>query len=454
MVAVISRTGIRLMPTTNYRARKLLKSRRAEIHKYDPFTIRLLDREDGDLQPIEFKMDTGYQHIGVSICTEKRELYSEQRDLLTDEPERHNDRRKYRSSRRNRKTRYRKPRFDNRAGLVWRDGFAPSIRNKRDRHIDIFLRYIDVIPVTSAIFEMGQFDTQLLKALAEGKEPPRGTDYQHGERYRTETLREAVFTRDGYRCICCGRTPFRDRAILHVHHLGFWKAIPDRSNRLSNLATVCEKCHTSKNHKPGGKLHGLKPKLKPMAGATFMTAVRFDMFEKLKKQARGMELHMAYGAGTKLSRKQLSLKKSHANDAYSMGRFHPEYRADTIHYRKRRRNNRILSKFYDAKYIDTRDGSTKKGSQLSCGRVKRSMSRRTELNERIYRGRKVSAGKTVARHTRYPYRPGDRVTVAWKQYEVCGTFDYGKRVRLDNGKSVSTVKIQRCVHCGGWKRVK
>ncbi len=32
MVAVISSTGQRLMPTTEYRARKLLKSGRAEIY--------------------------------------------------------------------------------------------------------------------------------------------------------------------------------------------------------------------------------------------------------------------------------------------------------------------------------------------------------------------------------------------------------------------------------------
>ncbi|SFU57530.1 RRXRR domain-containing protein [Butyrivibrio sp. INlla21] len=55
MVAVLSKTGIRLMPTTNYKARKLLKSRRAVIYQYRPFTIRLLDREDGNVQIVEFK---------------------------------------------------------------------------------------------------------------------------------------------------------------------------------------------------------------------------------------------------------------------------------------------------------------------------------------------------------------------------------------------------------------
>ena len=96
-VAVISATGIPLMPTTSYRARKLLKKKRAEIESYRPiFTIRLLDRENGETQPIEYRCDTGYEHIGISIASGTKEYVNEQRDLLPGEPERHNDARKYR----------------------------------------------------------------------------------------------------------------------------------------------------------------------------------------------------------------------------------------------------------------------------------------------------------------------------------------------------------------------
>ena len=439
------------MPTTNYKARKLLENGRATIEQHKPFTIRLLDREDGDVQSVEYKCDTGYKHIGVSIGSKKHEYISEQRDLLTDEPERHNDCRKYRRSRRNRK-RYRKPRFSNRKSMIVEDGFAPSIRNKRDRHIDIFLMYYKVMPISKAIFEMGQFDTQVLKAIAEGRPLPKGTDYQHGERYGIATLREAVFTRDSYKCKCCGRTPFKDNAILHVHHVGFWKG--DRTNRLTNLMTVCEKCHISKNHKPGGKLYGIEPKLPNMASATFMTMIRFDMFKRLKDAAPDVEFHMTYGAKTKLSRKDLNIKKSHANDAYAMGEFHPRHRVDTVYYRKCRRNNRILSKFYDAKYVDIRDGSIKKGSQLSCGRTKRNIPRNSELNERIYRGEKVSAGKYVLRTKRLSLRPGDRIL----RIDTGDTdFVKGSRVNgnilLRSGKQLSIKKIKLICHCGGWAQI-
>ena len=125
MVAVVSRTGKPLMPTTEYKARRLLKKGRADIYCRNPFTIRILDRDDGDTQPIEYKSDTGYAHVGISVCSGKHEYVSEQRDMLTDETEKHNDQRKYRRTRRNHK-RYRAARFDNRRASK-KPGWLPPI---------------------------------------------------------------------------------------------------------------------------------------------------------------------------------------------------------------------------------------------------------------------------------------------------------------------------------------
>lgn len=435
MVFVVSKTGIRLMPTTEYKARKLLKKGRAAIFKHHPFTIRLTEREAGNTQPIEYKCDTGYQNIGISICSEKHEYVHEERTLLKDEAERHNDQRKYRSARRNRKTRYREPRFNNRKGKVTKDGFVPSIRNKRDIHIALFNMYNEVMPITSAVFEMGQFDTQVLKAIEEGRPLPKGTDYQHGGRYGFATLREAVFARDGYKCQICGRSPFKDKAILHVH-----------------LMAACEKCHISQNHKPGGKLYGLEPKLKPFKGATFMTMVRFSMLEKLKETAPDVEIHMTYGAKTKLSRRNMHIAKTHANDAYVMGNFHPKHRKQTKTYQKLRRNNRILSKFYDAKYIDLRDGSIKSGLQLSCNRTKRNTPRVNPGSLAMYRGQKTHKGRVSVRRQHYQYRPHDKVWVDGQRYTVKGIISNGTRIALQERLPVSINKIERTIHTGGWYR--
>ena len=91
--------------------------------------------------------------------------------MLKDETERHDDCLKYRRTRRN-DLGYRKPRFNNRKGLITKDGFAPSIRNKRDTHVRLYEEYSKVLPITKAVFEMGQFDTQVLKAI-EATEPIR-----------------------------------------------------------------------------------------------------------------------------------------------------------------------------------------------------------------------------------------------------------------------------------------
>ena len=82
MVFVLSSTKKKLMPTNEYRARKLLKSGKAIVYKHRPFTIILTGRDDGETQPIEYCCDTGYQHIGISIKSQKHEYVNEERILL------------------------------------------------------------------------------------------------------------------------------------------------------------------------------------------------------------------------------------------------------------------------------------------------------------------------------------------------------------------------------------
>jgi len=458
-VAVVDKNGNPLMPTNNYRSRHLLKSGRARIYRYRPvFTIQILDREGGEVQPVEVKVDTGYQHIGLSVCSEKHEYLHRQYDLLTDEPERHRDCRQSRRQRRNRK-RYRKPRFDNRKGKICQDGFAPSIRNKRDRHVDIIRKICEVFPVDDIYLESGNFDTQLLKALEEGKPAPQGVEYQQGERYGTETLREAVFTRDGYTCQCCGKSPFaKDKKnhaeFLRVHHIGFWKE--DRSNRLSNLMTVCSKCHTSKNHQPGGKLFGLQPKLKPFKGATFMTQVRWDMLEKIKQACPDTNVHVTYGAFTKVQRTALGIPKSLANDAYAMGQFHPKHRAHTEVFRKQRRNNRVLEKFYDAKYVDIRTGEVKKAAALGCNRTNRSVPRKNPDNERAFRGEKRSNGHRSVRKQRYAIQPGTILKTPYGKQRTSGVHCQGSRAIIQVAGKPKSVAINQCSivrYPAGWEKI-
>lgn len=447
-IFVISKNGERLMPTNRLgKVRHMLNDGRAVIYQRNPFTIQLTYETTEYVQPIEICQDTGYQHIGLSVKSEFTEYVSAQYDLLEHEKENHDDCRKYRRTRRNRK-RYRAPRFKNRKASKKEGWLAPSIKNKADRHIDLIQRYIAVVPITSITIELGQFDTQVLKAVTEGKPIPEGVDYQHGPQYGIDTLREAVFQRDHHTCIFCGRG-LEKGAILHAHHVYFWRG--QHGNSLSELATCCEKCHTPKNHKEGGKLWGYNKKLPRYNGAAFMNTVRWYIYNRIKILYPDIKLYATYGAATKRSRLDMGLEKSHTNDAYSMGQFHPTKRAENEHFVKRRRNNRCLEKFYDAKYIDVRDGKIKSGSQLGCERTNRRELRMSDKNLRIYHGAKKSKGRRAIRKQRYRIRPGDIVLCDNKKVPATGVHCKGTRVIAgDVSYKIDSVKVLR--HIGGWNK--
>ncbi len=60
----------------------------------------------------------------------------------------------------------------------------------------------------------------------------------------TDTLKEAVRQRDNYKCQECGCPQEECIRKLHVHHIDY-----DKKNcSLSNLITLCEKCHIKTNH--------------------------------------------------------------------------------------------------------------------------------------------------------------------------------------------------------------
>ena len=120
MVFVLDKHQKPLMPCTEKRARLLLERGRAVIHTRAPFTIRLKDRaaKDSAFQPLRIKFDPGSKTTGVAIILEgakgpKAIFFGEIVHKATIKA-RLDARRALRQSRRHRKTRYRKPRFQNR----------------------------------------------------------------------------------------------------------------------------------------------------------------------------------------------------------------------------------------------------------------------------------------------------------------------------------------------------
>ena len=423
------------MPTDIRHARRLMRRNEAIIHRRQPFTIRLTRASEHNVQEIEFKQDTGDRHIGISVCSEKHEFVSAQFEPLKDETERHNDRRKYRRTRRNRKTRYRAPRFNNRRRSEgW---FAPSLEHKKDIHIRLFEMYHAVCPITRAVFEVGSFDTHAMQEYEQYGVVLTGTDYQRGPRYGEATLREAVLHQQNYICPLCRKTLIGQPVA--IHHIGY--RIGDRSNRLTNLLVIHKSEHTSANHQPGGKLYDLKPIHRTLREAAFMNTVRWAILDEIRENYPDAEVIHTYGAETKMHRQDLGIRKSHVNDAYAMGSFHPVHRCHTEYYQKRRRNSRILSKFYDSKYVDVRDGSVKKGAQLGCNRTDRSVPRSNPENLRMFRGQKKSKGRVSVRRKRYSIQPGDTLDYRGKRIRAKGVHCNGTRVLLENRKSVKFADI-------------
>ena len=205
MVYVISKNGTPVMPTNNHaKVRLLLKYGKAKVVKRTPFTILLLTSSKTYRQNITLGVDAGSKHVGMSATTEKKELFSAELNPRNDLVELLSTRRELRCSRRNRKTRYRKARFNNRVHSKHKGWLAPSVEVKIWNHIQGINLVNKILPLTTIRVETAEFDLQRLKAVEEGRPLPIGKDYQLGEQYNHYNTRQYVLHRDGYRCVCCG----------------------------------------------------------------------------------------------------------------------------------------------------------------------------------------------------------------------------------------------------------
>ena len=84
LVYVLNKHGKPLMPCKPSKARKLLKQGKAKIIQREPFTIQLIYGSSGYKQPITLGIDAGSKFIGVSVTTEKQELFSAEVELRND----------------------------------------------------------------------------------------------------------------------------------------------------------------------------------------------------------------------------------------------------------------------------------------------------------------------------------------------------------------------------------
>lgn len=310
MVYVISKNGKPIMPTENHaKVRLLLKYGKAKVVKRTPFTILLLTSSKTYRQNITLGIDAGSKHVGMSATTEKKELFSAELNPRNDVVELLSTRRELRCSRRNRKTRYRKARFNNRVHSKHKGWLAPSIEVKIWNHIQGINLVNKILPLTTIRVETAEFDLQRLKAVEEGRPLPIGKDYQLGEQYNHYNTRQYVLHRDGYRCVCCGANK---NVKLHVHHLESRKV---GGNAPDNLLTLCESCHRA-YHAGRLNLPLRKRKLKSTRDAIFMCIMRRTLMLRLVKLFPRIGISETRGYITKYWRERSGILKSHINDAF------------------------------------------------------------------------------------------------------------------------------------------
>jgi RRXRR protein len=439
-VFVINKDGRLLMPTTPRKARILIESGKAKIAGRDPFTIQLIYGSAGYTQLVTLGVDTGYSTIGFSAITDREELIGGELNLLSNISERLSERRKYRVQRRNR-LRHRAPRFDNRRRQAgW---LPPSIGHKLDAHIKLVHRIKARLPVARIIIETASFDIQRIN-----NPQIEGAEYQAGEQLGYHNSTAYIRHRDNYKCQNpnCKSKP---NTPTQIHHLGYWKSPPDRSNRPANLITLCIKCHTPANHEKNKLLFGWQPKVKSFKAETFMTTIYRQLLNVLGAEE-------AFGFETKFKREKLNLNKSHHNDAFVIAGGTNQFRRETLVLEQVRCNKRAMEQFYDAKYIDTRTGEKVSGTQLSSGRRTRNLNLNGE-NLRVYRGEKVSNGQRRIKRQRYRFSPNDYVSFEGVVYRVVGMQNLGTGVKIAdypdvknkvvNIKKITSVKRRLGICC-------
>ena len=313
MVYVLSKTGQPIMPTENHAmVRRLLKSDRAVVVKRTPFTIRLTGASKTFTQPVTLGVDAGSKHVGLSASTEKQELFAAELRPRNDVVGLMSARRQLRRSRRDRTTRYRKPRFENRVHSKNKGWLAPSVEVKIHNHIQGISLVCGVMPVSTIRIETAEFDLQRLKAMEQGKPLPVGTDYQLGEQYDSYNVRQYILKRDGYTCRCCGK--HGEGVKLHVHHIESRQTGGDAPD---NLVTLCEDCHRAYH---AGKImlpaSVAKRRLKPTRDAVFMGIMRKTLLDRLKTLYPDKHVCSTYGYITKYWREKMGIRKTHISDAF------------------------------------------------------------------------------------------------------------------------------------------
>ncbi len=321
-VFVIDTNKQPLAPTHPARVHRLLTQGKAAVFRRYPFTI-ILKRavEPEEYPPLRLKLDPGSKTTGLAILNETSgevifaaEVQHRGQDIRASL----DGRRASRRSRRQRHTRYRQPRFDNRRNKG--EGWIPPSQASRVCNIVTWVKRLKrVCPLTALSQELVRFDMQLM-------EHPEisGVQYQQGTLAGYE-VREYLLEKWGRQCVYCSATNV-PLSIEHIH-----PRVHGGSDRISNLTLACQSCNQKKGaqdvraflkHKPDLLQKILSQAKTPLKDAAAVNVTRWALYRRL--QALGMPVECGTGGRTKYNRTLRGLPKTHRSDAACVGASTPD----------------------------------------------------------------------------------------------------------------------------------
>jgi len=301
-------------------ARRLLSTGQAAVFRRYPFTILLKKRvEEPATHLLRLKLDPGSKTTGIAIVndasgevvwaaevTHRGQAIKKALD----------NRRGVRRSRRQRTTRYRKPRFNNRrCKQGW---LPPSLESRLSNILTWVNRLSRYCPLAAISQELVKFDMALMQNAE-----IRSIEYQQGELKGYE-LREYMLEKWGRECAYCNarNVPLQIEHIQCRHYGG--------SDRVSNLTLACEPCNLEKGtqdirvflvNKPDVLKRVLAHAKAPLKDAAAVNSTRFALYERLK--ATGLPVETGTGGRTKFNRLTQGLEKKHWIDAACVGQSTP-----------------------------------------------------------------------------------------------------------------------------------
>jgi len=321
-VLILDTTKQPLDPVHPGRARLLLKEGKAAVYRRYPFTL-ILKRQVDAAAPsaLRLKLDPGAKTTGLALVDDATGEVVWAAELChrgANIKQRLDSRRGVRRKRRNRFTRYRKPRFQNRASSRRKGRLPPSLESRVANVLTWVGRLMRLCPIEAISMELVKFDMQAMQ-----HPEISGVEYQQGERMGFE-VREYLLEKWGRTCAYCGAkdVPLELEHILCRARGG--------THRVSNLTLACHACNVKKGtqriedflHKQPAVLARLLAQAQaPLKAAAAVNATRWHLFERLK--ASGLPLETGSGGLTKYNRVQRSLPKAHWLDAACVGQSTP-----------------------------------------------------------------------------------------------------------------------------------